>query len=373
MEATNRVYIGNLDPTYTQQEMEAETQRFGPTQSVWVARSPPGFAFIEYHEISHAQACVEGLDGVRLGSQCVKAQFAKTQGRKSRPEPTPAASRSVKHRACLRNLPASFTWRELKDEMKQIGDVIYADVDAVGVGIVEFGNEADLDFAIRRLDGSHLDGNQIQVHREGQPPPARPPPPREEERRPRDEAYGYGHGRDDRDFHGREPYGNGREPYGNGREAHGNGREAHGNGREQYGNGREQYGNGREQYGNGREHGGGGREYAAGAREYGGGREYDGGRDERSYDQRDYRRDERRVRDDGWERGGGREQHNGYGGGRDARGGRGEYEERPRRENDERRRDERHDDRYDERYDERRRAEYAERRDERRDDRREQW
>ena len=42
MEATNRVYIGNLDPSVTQQEMEAETRRFGQTISVWVARSPPG-------------------------------------------------------------------------------------------------------------------------------------------------------------------------------------------------------------------------------------------------------------------------------------------------------------------------------------------
>ena len=62
MEATNRVYVGNLDPSVTQQEMEAETRRFGETTSVWVARSPPGFAFIEFAEVRDAQACIDGLD-----------------------------------------------------------------------------------------------------------------------------------------------------------------------------------------------------------------------------------------------------------------------------------------------------------------------
>ena len=134
MEPTNRVYVGNLDPTVTQSEMEAEVQRFGAT-SVWVARSPPGFAFIEFNEVSDAQACVDGLDGVRLGSQNVKAQFAKTQGRKERPVPVVIAPRSAeRHRVTLKNLPASFTWRELKDEMRSIGDVIYADVDQNGDG-----------------------------------------------------------------------------------------------------------------------------------------------------------------------------------------------------------------------------------------------
>ena len=87
MEPTTRVYIGNLDPAVTQEEMEEESRRFGETTSVWVARSPPGFAFIEFADVRDAQACVEGLDGVRLGSQQCRAQFAKNKGRNARPEP----------------------------------------------------------------------------------------------------------------------------------------------------------------------------------------------------------------------------------------------------------------------------------------------
>ena len=40
----------------------------------------------------------------------------------------------MKHRAVLKNLPATFSWKELKDEMRRIGDVIYADVSDRGDG-----------------------------------------------------------------------------------------------------------------------------------------------------------------------------------------------------------------------------------------------
>ena len=43
---THRLYFGNLDTTFSQQEVEEECKRFGPVASVWVARNPPGFAFV---------------------------------------------------------------------------------------------------------------------------------------------------------------------------------------------------------------------------------------------------------------------------------------------------------------------------------------
>ncbi len=59
----------------------------------------------------------------------------------SRPAEKPAersgrqpAERSGRHRAILKNLPTTFSWNELKDEMRRIGDVIYADVDSRGDG-----------------------------------------------------------------------------------------------------------------------------------------------------------------------------------------------------------------------------------------------
>ena len=158
--------------------MVAYVTRFGPTKSVWVARSPPGFAFIEFETEQDAQACIDAVHDARLGNQNVTAQFAKTNGPKEPPPAKPAPS--CRHRAVLKNLPASFSWRELQDEMRQLGSVIYADMDAQGDGHVEFASAEDLDRAVQRLHGSRLDGNYIVVYKEAEgPPPASsydPPP-----------------------------------------------------------------------------------------------------------------------------------------------------------------------------------------------------
>jgi len=164
-----RIYIGNLDPGFTQTQMENEVSRFGPTKSVWVAKSPAGFAFVEFETEADAQACIDGLHECKLGQSNVVVQFAKTSGRKEPPKPTPirsGASGTTRHRAVLKNLPPSFSWRELKEEMRQIGNVIYADIDPQGDGIVEFSSATDLDYAVQRLDGSSLDGNIVSVFRE---------------------------------------------------------------------------------------------------------------------------------------------------------------------------------------------------------------
>jgi len=191
----SRVYVGNLDPQVTSDELQREMNRFGTTSSIWVARSPPGFAFVEFEDARDAEDAVRELSDVRIGAQRIKCEIAKNRGRNSAPAggaPPPRArggggggggpapfsqSGGTKHRAVLKNLPASFSWKELKDEMRRIGDVIYADVDFRGDGVVEFATAEDLDYAVRRLDGSKLDGNTISVFKENRDDDRRAPPP----------------------------------------------------------------------------------------------------------------------------------------------------------------------------------------------------
>ena len=78
----------------------------------------------------------------------------------SKPKPV-----RVKHRAVLEGLPPSFTWKELKDEMRRIGRILYADIDEHGDGIVDFESADDLDYAVRVINGSMLDGAVIRVRR----------------------------------------------------------------------------------------------------------------------------------------------------------------------------------------------------------------
>ncbi|XP_047082048.1 serine/arginine-rich splicing factor RSZ23-like [Lolium rigidum] len=58
-----RVYVGNLDPRATAREIEDEFRTFGVLKSVWVARKPPGFAFIDFDETRDAKDAIRELDG----------------------------------------------------------------------------------------------------------------------------------------------------------------------------------------------------------------------------------------------------------------------------------------------------------------------
>ncbi|CAD5165328.1 unnamed protein product, partial [Musa acuminata subsp. malaccensis] len=58
-----RLYVGNLDPRTTARELEDEFRVFGVLRSVWVARKPPGFAFIDFDDRRDAQDAIRDLDG----------------------------------------------------------------------------------------------------------------------------------------------------------------------------------------------------------------------------------------------------------------------------------------------------------------------
>jgi hypothetical protein len=64
--AMSRVYVGNLDPRATERELEDEFRVYGVLRSVWVARKPPGFAFVEFDDLRDAQDAIRAMDGEYL-------------------------------------------------------------------------------------------------------------------------------------------------------------------------------------------------------------------------------------------------------------------------------------------------------------------
>ncbi|GKV22845.1 hypothetical protein SLEP1_g32666 [Rubroshorea leprosula] len=59
----SRVYVGNLDPRVSERELEDEFRAFGALRSVWVARRPPGYAFVEFDDRRDAIDAIRELDG----------------------------------------------------------------------------------------------------------------------------------------------------------------------------------------------------------------------------------------------------------------------------------------------------------------------
>ncbi|VUZ54952.1 unnamed protein product [Hymenolepis diminuta] len=57
-----RVFIGGVDPRVGKVELEREFDRFGTITDVWVARNPPGFAFIVYKHLEDAERAIRRMN-----------------------------------------------------------------------------------------------------------------------------------------------------------------------------------------------------------------------------------------------------------------------------------------------------------------------
>ncbi|KAJ6837094.1 serine/arginine-rich splicing factor RSZ21A-like [Iris pallida] len=58
-----RVYVGNLEARVSERDLEDEFRTFGVIRSIWVARKPPGYAFIDFDDRRDAQDAIRELDG----------------------------------------------------------------------------------------------------------------------------------------------------------------------------------------------------------------------------------------------------------------------------------------------------------------------
>lgn len=58
-----KVYVGNLGSSCSKTEIELAFNKYGQLRNVWVARNPPGFAFVEFEDSRDAEDAVRALDG----------------------------------------------------------------------------------------------------------------------------------------------------------------------------------------------------------------------------------------------------------------------------------------------------------------------
>ncbi|XP_026067797.1 serine/arginine-rich splicing factor 7-like [Carassius auratus] len=79
-----KVYVGDLGNGAAKGELERAFSYYGPLRSVWVARNPPGFAFVEYEDTRDAEDAVKGMDGKVLCGSRVRVEMSNGMSRKSR-------------------------------------------------------------------------------------------------------------------------------------------------------------------------------------------------------------------------------------------------------------------------------------------------
>ncbi|CAG9862319.1 unnamed protein product [Phyllotreta striolata] len=84
-----KVYVGDLGSSASKQEIEDAFKYYGPLRNVWVARNPPGFAFVEFEDPRDAEDAIRGLDGRTICGRRARVEISngKSGGRYRGPPP----------------------------------------------------------------------------------------------------------------------------------------------------------------------------------------------------------------------------------------------------------------------------------------------
>ncbi|GAB1301352.1 Serine/arginine-rich-splicing factor 7 [Apodemus speciosus] len=90
MEEETKVYVGNLGTGAGKGELERAFSYYGPLRTVWIARNPPGFAFVEFEDPRDAEDAVRGLDGKVICGSRVRVELSTGMPRRSRFDRPPA-------------------------------------------------------------------------------------------------------------------------------------------------------------------------------------------------------------------------------------------------------------------------------------------
>lgn len=81
-------------------------------------------------------------------------------GRGGRGPPT----KRSQYRVMVTGLPPSGSWQDLKDHMREAGDVCFADTYKDGTGVVEFLRHEDMKYAIKKLDDSRFRSHEVSLN-----------------------------------------------------------------------------------------------------------------------------------------------------------------------------------------------------------------
>lgn len=70
---------------------------------------------------------------------------------------------SLSSRVIVTGLPPSGSWQDLKDHMREAGDVCFADVYKDGTGAVEYMKYEDMKYALKKLDDSRFKSHEVSL------------------------------------------------------------------------------------------------------------------------------------------------------------------------------------------------------------------
>ncbi|XP_055949121.1 serine/arginine-rich splicing factor 4-like [Argiope bruennichi] len=167
-----RVYVGRLSWDCRERDLERFFKGYGRIREILIKN---GFGFVEFDDYKDADDAVYELNGKELLGERVILEIARgpvrrTGGRlgfrrrgswldKYGP-PT-----RTEYRLIVENLSSKVSWQDLKDYMRQAGEITYADAHKQrrNEGVVEFATYSDMKNAYNKLNDTELNGRRIRL------------------------------------------------------------------------------------------------------------------------------------------------------------------------------------------------------------------
>ncbi|KAK2710949.1 serine/arginine-rich splicing factor 1-like [Artemia franciscana] len=179
----SRIYVGNLPPDIREKDVEDLFYKFGKITFIDLKnRKGPPFAFVEFEDPRDAEDAVYARDGYDYDGYKLRVEFPRGNdgfsdrgdrggfgfgggrgggfrdrgrgGGGGRGRGPPA--KRTQYRVRVTGLPPTGSWQDLKDHMREAGDVCYADVFKDGTGVCEFLRYEDMKYAVKKLDDSRF-------------------------------------------------------------------------------------------------------------------------------------------------------------------------------------------------------------------------
>uniref|UniRef100_A0A7N9ASU1 RRM domain-containing protein n=1 Tax=Mastacembelus armatus TaxID=205130 RepID=A0A7N9ASU1_9TELE len=172
-----RVYVGKLSYHVREKDIQRFFSGYGKLLEIDLKN---GYGFVEFEDMRDADDAVYELNGKELCGERVIIEHARgprrdgygyggrsggysSWNRSGRDKYGPPVR--TEHRLIVENLSSRCSWQDLKDFMRQAGEVTYADAHKgrANEGVIEFRSRSDMKRALEKLDGTDINGRKIRL------------------------------------------------------------------------------------------------------------------------------------------------------------------------------------------------------------------
>ncbi|XDV52199.1 hypothetical protein PO909_020949 [Leuciscus waleckii] len=179
-----RVYVGRLSYHVREKDIQRFFSGYGKLLEIDLKN---GYGFVEFEDNRDADDAVYELNGKDLCGERVIVEHARgprrdrdgygggsgggggyggggrSKSRSGRDKYGPPVR--TEYRLIVENLSSRCSWQDLKDFMRQAGEVTYADAhkERTNEGVIEFRSHSDMKRAIDKLDGTDINGRKIRL------------------------------------------------------------------------------------------------------------------------------------------------------------------------------------------------------------------